>query len=261
MLYEESMYFAPQRQTKMINEGWASFVDYHLLCREGLASLGQDNVANGIWHYAEHKMRVLGGKYSMNPYKLGYEILLDIEDRWNKGRFGPEFENCKDMQEKAKWDKNLGLGMEKVFEVRKHYNDYTLINEFFTKELCDKKEFFEYRKFPNGEWKIVNRDFDSIKKNLLLKYLNGGLPDIRLSDPNHLGKGWFFMQHYPDGRPLYDKYAREVMTSIYRLWKEVVVVATKNMDDVEFVYICDGPNPEKDVHVMQRNDYEKEFIK
>jgi stage V sporulation protein R len=261
MLYEESMYFAPQRQTKMINEGWASFVDYHLLCREGLASLGQENEADGIWHYAEHKMRVLGGKYSMNPYKLGYEILLDIEDRWNKGKFGREWEECKDMQVKEDWDQKLGLGMDKVFDVRKHYNDYTLISEFFTRELCERKEFFEYRKFPNGEWKIINRDFDSIKANLLKKYLNGGLPDIRLTDPNHLGKGWFFLQHYADGRPLYDKYVREVLPSIYRLWRNVVVVATKNMDDTEFVYICDGPNPEKDIHVMERKDYEKEFIK
>ena len=136
-----------------------------------------------------------------------------------------------------------------------------MISEFFTRELCERKEFFEYRKFPNGEWKIINRDFDSIKANLLKKYLNGGLPDIRLTDPNHLGKGWFFLQHYADGRPLYDKYVREVLPSIYRLWRNVVVVATKNMDDTEFVYICDGPNPEKDIHVMERKDYEKEFIK
>ena len=261
MLYEESMYFAPQRQTKMINEGWASFVDYHLLCRKGMASLGQEDVATGIWHYAEHKMRVLGGKYSMNPYKIGFEILLDVEDRWNKGKFGPEYEECKDMKQKAEWDKKLGLGMEKVFELRKFYNDYTLVNEFFTQELCDKKEFYEYRKFPNGEWKIVNRDFKSIKKNLLQKYLNGGLPDIRLTDSNHLGKGWFFMQHYADDRPLYDKYAKEVMTSIHRLWGDLVVLATKSSDGVDFVYICDGVNPESDVHFMAREEYEKEFIK
>ena len=261
MLYEESMYFAPQRQTKMINEGWASFVDYHLLCREGLAAMGQENEDQGIWHYAEHKMRVLGGKYSMNPYKLGFEILLDIEDRWNKGRFGVEYDDCQDMQEKEKWDKKLGLGTEKIFEVRKFYNDYTLINEFFTEELCHKKEFYEYRKFPNGEWKIVNRDFRSIKNHLLQRYLHGGLPDIRLTDANHLGKGWFFMQHYSAGLPLYDKYAREVMTSIHKLWRGVIVLATKNTDGSEFVYICDGMNPEKDIHFMTREDYEKEFIK
>ena len=261
MLYEESVYFQPQRQTKMINEGWASFVDYHLLCREGLVSLGQEDDTDGIWHYAEHKMRVLGGKWSENPYKLGFEILLDIEDRWNKGKFGPEWENCTDMKERANWDKKLGLGLEKLFEVRKYYNDYTLINEFFTRELCEKMQYYNYRRMSTGEWKITDRDFDEVKKKMLKRYCNGGLPDIRLTDPNHLDKGWFFMQHYADGRPLYDKYAREVLTSVQSIWQNTIVLASKSMDDEEFVYVCDGPDIQDDVHALTREDYEKDFMK
>lgn len=261
MLYDEAMYFYPQRITKMANEGWASYTDYHIMCREGLAALGQPTEDAGIWHYAEHKMRVLGGKYSQNPYKLGFELFLDIEDRWNKGRFGTEWENCTDMREKERWNKHLNLGKEKVFEVRKFYNDFTMISEFFTPEFCEKKQFFEYKRFPNGEWKIVDRDFGRIKKKMLQRYLNGGLPDIRLEDPNHLGKGWFFMQHRYEGRPLYDQYARETITSLFRLWRNIVVLATRNRDGIEYVYICEGANPEKDVHIMTREDYEKEFLK
>jgi stage V sporulation protein R len=261
MLYEEALYFSPQRQTKMANEGWASYVDHHIMCVEGLAALGQKSVDAGIWHYADHKWKVLGGKYSQNPYKLGFELFLDIEDRWNKGRFGTEWENCTNMKEKAEWNKNLGLGKEKIFEVRKFYNDFTMIQEFFTQEFCDKKQFYEYKKFPNGEWKIVNRDFKSIKKKLMQRYLNGGLPDIRLTDPNHLGKGWFLMQHIWDGRPLHSNYAFESITALYRLWKNNIVLATRNTDGDEFVYLCNGPSAEKDVHLMTRAEYEKEFIK
>ena len=261
MMYEESMYFAPQRITKMINEGWASFVDYHLLCREGMAALGQESDDCGIWEYAKHKMAVLGGQYSTNPYKLGYEILLDIEDRWNKGKFGQEWDECKDMKERENWDKKVGKGMEKVFEVRRYYNDFTLIQEFFTPELCQKLSFYEYRRFPNGEWKITGRDFKAIKDKLLKKYMNGGLPDIRLTDPNHLGKGWFFMQHSWDGRPLYDKYARETIISVHKLWQNTVILATQNTDGEQYVYICDGMDPDKDVHVLPRDQYETEYLK
>ena len=260
MLYEEAMYFSPQRATKTINEGWASFVDFHLMCRKGLCSLGQKTEDAGIWHYAEHKMRVLGGKYSQNPYKMGFELLLDIEDRWNKGKFGDEWENCTNMKEKQNWDKKLGLGMEKLFEVRKFYNDYTLIQEFFTPEFCEKKKFFEYKKFPNGEYKIINRDFKSIKKKLLQRHLNGGLPDIRLMDPNHLGKGWFLMKLNWDGRPLHEPYARETITSIFRIWKNTVVLSTKTNDGDDFLYICDGPHPDKNVRVMSRAEYEKTYM-
>ena len=266
MLYEEALYFSPQRATKMINEGWASYTDYHILCLDGLASLGQETEDGGIWHYAEHKMRVLGGKYSQNPYKMGYELFMDIKDRWDKGKFGAEWENCTDMQEKQKWDKKLGLGMEKIFEVRKNYNDFTMLHEFFTQDFCQRKKFFEYKRTTKGEYKIINdastpEKFTKLKKKLLQRYTNGGLPDVRLEDPNHLGKGWFMMQHYWDGRPIYDPYARETMTSIYKFWRNPVVLATRNRDGVEYVYVCDGPSVDSNVHVMTRVDYEKDFLK
>lgn len=260
MLYEEAMYFAPQRQTKMINEGWASYVDYYIMCREGLCSLGSPTPDCGIWHYAEHKARVLGGKYSTNPYKLGFQLFLEIEDRWNKGKFGREYEDCQDMVKRAEWDTKTGLGVEKIFEVRKHYNDYTMLSEYFTPEFCEKYEYYEYRKFPSGEWKIVSRDFKAIKEKLLKRYLNGGLPDIRLVDPNHLGKGWFLLQHYHDGRPLYEPYARDTMCSIWKIWQNTVVLATKDDDGVqEMVYVCDGLDPTKVLH-MTREKYEEEYM-
>jgi stage V sporulation protein R len=261
MLYDEAMYFSPQRATKMANEGWASYVDFHLMCEEGMAALGQPGDDCGIWHYADHKWRVLGGKYSQNPYKLGFELFMDIRDRWDKGRFGTEWENCTDLKEKEHWNKKLGLGKEKVFEVRKNYNDFLMIQEFFTPEFCEKKQFFEWKRFPNGEYKIMDRDHKSIKRKLLQKYMNGGLPDIRLMDPNHLGKGWFFMKHMWDGRPIFDQYARETITSLFKLWKNVVVLSTKNRDGLEYLYICNGPSPEKEVHVMTREDYERDFLK
>lgn len=260
MIYEESMYFSPQRATKMANEGWASYVDFYLMCEEGLVSLGQKSPDCGIWHYADHKWRVLGGKYSQNPYKLGFELFIDIKDRWDKGKFGNDWENCTNMQEKKNWNKKTNLGTQKIFDVRKNYNDYTMILEFFTPEFCEKKQFFEWKRFPNGEYKIVDNKFKSIKKKLLQRYLNGGLPDIRLVDPNHLGKGWFLMQHYWDEIPLHYNYAREVMASLYKLWKNNIVISTKNKDGAECLFFCDGPDAERDVRSMSRENYEKNYL-
>lgn len=263
MLYEESIYFGPQRLTKMINEGWASYVDFHLMCGEGLVAAGQKTPDMGIIEYAKHKMLVLGGEWSQNPYKLGFELLMDIEDRWNKGKFGKEWEECDDIQERENWDKKLGLGRQKVFEVRECYNDLTLIAEFFTPEFCEKMGYYEKQKFPSKnpkyewEWRITNKDFNFIKQKLMKRYTNGGLPDIRLVDPNHRGHGWFLMQHMYDGRSLYDNYVRETMTSMYKLWKENIVLATRNDDDEEIVYLCDGRDSINDVKVMHRKEYEQ----
>jgi stage V sporulation protein R len=260
MLYEEALYFAPQRITKTLNEGWASMMDYILLTKKRLVSLGQKTEDMGIFHYAHHKMGVLGGKYSTNPYKTGFYLLHDIMDRWDKGQFGVEWENCKNMHQKENWDLKTNLGKEKIFEVRKYYNDFTFINEFFTQDFCDRFEYFDWKHYPNGEWKIESRDAKVIKRKLLQKYANGGLPDIRLVDPNHRNKNYFLLQHYKsdyDDRELYEPYARAVLTSIHYLWGKEVMLATSDKDNNEMVYVCVGSDPHKDVALVTREDYEK----
>lgn len=255
MLYEEALYFAPQRITKTLNEGWASYTDYEIMANQGYVSLGQSEDTRGIFEYSIHKMQVLGGKYSTNPYKIGFYLLLDIKERWDKGQFGVEWEECKDKKQKENWNLNLNLGKEKIFEVRKFYNDLTFINEYFTQDFCDKFEFFEWKRYPNGEYQIESRDAKRIKKKLLKKYVNGGLPDIRITDSNHKNKGWLLLQHYADGRILHTPYALATMTSLYFFWKKEVVLATIDSNGDEIVYFCNGTDPENDVMTMSRDEY------
>lgn len=259
MLYDESMYFAPQRMTKMLNEGWASFVDYKLMAGKGYASLGQESDDMGIIEYAAHKMGVLGGKYSMNPYNLGFKLFLDIEDRWNKGQFGPEWDDCTNQKDRENWDKNLGLGLQKCFEVRKCYNDVMALHEFFTQEFCDKNEFFDWKLYPNGEYRIESRDVNVIRRKLIQKYSNGHLPDVRLTDSNHLGRGWFLIEHQWDGRMLFDSYVRHTLVSLYTIWQNVIILASRTDDGQEFVYFCESTN-HKDVVTLTREEYEKRVV-
>ena len=255
MLYEEAMYFAPQRATKMLNEGWASYGDYNMMCKKGLCGLGQPTEDSGIIDYAIHKAGVLGGKFSMNPYKLGFCLFQDIENRWNKGRFGTEWEECTDTIARQKWDKKLGLGHEKVFEVRKHYNDVTALLEFFTQEFCDKHEFFEWKHYPNGKYKIVSRDYKVIRNKLIQRYMNGGLPVLRLTDPNFKGSGIMMLQHEWEGRTLYEPYVKAVLNSLCELWGNEVCIASRDHDGNEIVYY--GYDGEDAVEVMDREDFEK----
>ncbi|MCK9458387.1 MAG: SpoVR family protein [Proteobacteria bacterium] len=256
MIYEEEIYFSPQRPTKMLNEGWASFVDFNLMAVQGFVSLGQSEHDNGIVEYAIHKMGVLGGKYSMNPYKLGFCIFQDIEERWNKGQFGPLYDECRDIKQREDWDEKLGLGHDKVLEVRKFYNDFTAISEFFTEDFCNKYEFFEWEHRPNGEYVIKSRDYKKIKKKLIGDYLNGGLPDVRLADPNHLNRGHMLLQHQWDGYPLYPSYAKDTILSLRRLWglNREVILATRDKDGEELIYVTRSPDT---VVAVNRQEYDK----
>src|SRR5262245_13746117 len=132
----EAYYFDPQAHTKLLNECRASYCHSRILTEKALK-------AAEIIDYADHAAGVMspsGGQ--LNPYKLGIELLRDIEDRWNKGRFGKEWEECDSLAARRSWDKRLGLGRRKIFEVRKLYNDVTFIDEFFTLEFCREQKFF-----------------------------------------------------------------------------------------------------------------------
>lgn len=258
MLYDESIYFFPQRQTKVMNEGWASHVDSQIMAREGLVGLGQKSEDCGIVEYAAHKMGVLGGKYSMNPYKLGYYLFLDIEERWNKGRFGIEWDDCADIRKKEAWDTGANLGKEKIFEVRKYYDDLTFINEFFTEDFCRQQEYFHWKKFPNGEYRIESRDYKEIKYKLMQRHLNGGVPVIKLTEPNYRGKGYMMLQHEWDGRQLHDPYLREVISSLHFLWGNDVFLATNKEDGSEVIYNA-HTSDSNDVQATTRKEHVKRW--
>src|SRR3990167_2168298 len=101
MVREEAYYFAPQRMTKIMNEGWASYWHSKILTEKLLEP-------SEFLDFADRHAGVMvtqpGG---MNPYKLGIELFRHIEDRWNKGKFGKDYDTCDDMQAKKKWDKKL----------------------------------------------------------------------------------------------------------------------------------------------------------
>jgi stage V sporulation protein R len=256
MLYEEAMYFYPQRQTKVLNEGWASTTDSVIMAEMGFISLGQKSDDMGIIEYADHKMGVLGGKYSTNPYKLGYYLLSDIRERWDKGRFGQEWEECNDMHKKETWDIPTNQGKEKMFEVRKYYDDLTLIHEFFTEDFCRKQEYFYWKHYPNGEYRLESRDYKKIKQMLMRKHINGGLPDIKLTEPNYSGRGAMMLQHEYDGRPLYDPYIGDVLSSIRYIWNNDVVLATQDKTGKEKFYLASGNNS---VQLLDRQQLKRLF--
>jgi stage V sporulation protein R len=150
------------------------------------------------------------------------------------------------------------LGREKVFEVRKFYDDVTLLLEFFDADFVSKYEFFEWKRYPNGEYKIETRDPKKIKKRLIQRHLNGGLPEIHLVDPNHKGKGYLFLQHQWEGRELYPSYVGPVMQSLQFLWGNEVYLATKDKNGSEIIYCAYGHDDPDDVVVVSRKEYESE---
>lgn len=234
IIREEAYYFAPQAQTKIMNEGWASYWHSTIMTRNILSDAE-------IIDFADHHsgtVSIQPGR--LNPYKVGLELFRDIEDRWNKGKFGKEYEECDDMVEKHRWNRNLGLGRKKIFEVRKIYNDVTFIDTFLTPEFCVEHKLFAYEyNRQSSQYEIASREFAAVKRKLLMMLTNFGHPFIEVLNANYGNRGELLLYHRHEGIDLRVDYAREVLKNLYTIWKRPTLIETKVGDKLK-IYSYDG---------------------
>ncbi len=234
VLRDEAYYFVPQRQTKIMNEGWAAYWHSKMLTEKILD-------ASEIIDYADNNAGVMAtapGK--LNPYKLGVELFRSIEERWNKGQFGREWEECTDLDAKRDWDMRLGLGRKKIFQVRALYNDVTFIDEFLTPEFVREQKLYTFGySGRNDRLEIESRSFREVKEKLLFALTNFGDPYIRVTDANYGNRGELLLEHQHGGTDLRADYARETLVALVRCWKRPALVATK-MDGKQVMLRYDG---------------------
>lgn len=213
IIRDEAYYFAPQAMTKVMNEGWATYWHSKLMTQHFLE-------AKEIVHYADQHSGVVhmpaGG---FNPYKIGVEMFKEIEDRWNKGQHGPEWERLDSLGAKRRFDDGSMKGREKIFEVRRIYNDVNFIDEFLTPEFVEKHQMYQFRRDPQtGEVRVVTRDFDRIKQTLLYQLTNMGQPFIYVVDANYLNRGELFLAHEFSGLEVDASMAVETLRALRAIW-------------------------------------------
>ena len=104
-------------------------------------------------------MATSGGR--LNPYKLGVELYRNIEDRWNKGQFGKEWEECDDLEAKRKLESPARPRQEEDLRgALALYNDVTFIDEFLTPDFCRDHKLFSFSwSNRNERFEIETREF------------------------------------------------------------------------------------------------------
>jgi stage V sporulation protein R len=221
MVREEAYYFAPQRLTKIMNEGWASYWHSRMMTEQLLEP-------SEIIDFAERHAGAMAMQgMQVNPYKLGIELFRDIEERWDKGRFGKEYEDCDDIEAKRRWDTGLGEGRKRIFDVRHTYNDVTFVDTFLTPEFCDEQKLFTWEFNPKtGRKEITGRDFRKVKDGLLASLANGGQPVIEITEANHENRGELVLTHRFDQQELDTGYATQTLEHLHKLWTRPVHIET-----------------------------------
>jgi len=131
IIREEAYYFYPQYCTKIINEGFASYMHAELMY---LLNDDMLNSSEYIDFVKIHQSVVQPGssKLNINPYFLGFTILNDIKKRWDIKYEAGESEIT---------------GFQKILKVCEDEDDISFLREYLTQEIVDELKMFTYKSF------------------------------------------------------------------------------------------------------------------
>ncbi|MGP1273338.1 MAG: SpoVR family protein [Phycisphaerales bacterium] len=238
IIRDEAYYFAPQAQTKVMNEGWATYWHSKLMTSHFLDS-------SEIIHYADQHSGVVhmapGG---FNPYKIGVELFKDIERRWDRGQHGHDWERLDSLGAKKRHDDGSMAGRDKIFQIRTIYNDVSFIDEFLTPEFVERHRMYQTGRDPRtGELKIVSRDFERVKQTLLYRLTNMGQPMMYVVDANYLNRGELFLANKWNGLEVDIARALPVLQNLCAIWGRPVHLQARVQDEM-WLFSCTSPEGE-----------------
>jgi len=222
-----AQYFYPQGQTKVMNEGWATFWHYTLL--NALYDDGLVTDAFMLEVLQSHTNAITQPPYhhpyfsGINPYTLGYHMMQDIrriceqpteEDK----QWFPFLAN-------TDWQSSLDSAM-------RHFKDESFIGQYLSPKLIRELKLFHIvddDRSPELYVHAIHNEegYKNIRDSLSRQYNLGYLePDIQISEVNLQGDRALSLRHLQQNRvPLADS-KMEVLKHLYRLWQFPIVLQT-----------------------------------
>ncbi|SPF33155.1 fragment of stage V sporulation protein R (part 2/2) [Candidatus Desulfosporosinus infrequens] len=200
---EESFYFYPQIETKIINEGWATF--WHAKIMRELELTDAESLEFALMH----SQVVQPSRMGLNPYYLGVKI-------W----------------EKLAKDKPLS----ELFEVRESENDLSFIRNHLTRELVEELNLFNFRKI-GAHWQVTENEWEKVRDNLVQQLVNGGHPRIVVLEGDFEGRGGLYLKHRHEGADLDIVYLEKTLSLVQFLWGKSVGLETV-VDAKKVIFEC-----------------------
>jgi len=205
----EAEYFLPQIETKIMNEGWASYTHYNILKQ---LDLPQELHLEFIKRHNDVIAPAIGG---LNPYYIGFKIFEYLEKKYGK---------------------------EKIFEVREVDRDSSFLRRYLTRELCEELNLFQYnqRTFDTIIEEISDEDgWKSIRDTISYTCGIGSIPYVRVADLNKNDRT-LTLENVYDGRSLDLSYAKATLQYIQELWGNDVKLVTQGSDTQTVIITCDS---------------------
>ncbi|OCA88617.1 MULTISPECIES: SpoVR family protein [unclassified Bacillus (in: firmicutes)] len=208
MMREEMLYFWPQLETKIMNEGWASYWHQRILRELDLTS------GESIEFAKLNAGVVQPSRTGINPYYLGIKMFEDIEERYNN----PD-------EEMRRRGVKPNSGREKMFEVREIESDISFLRNYLTKDLVMREDMYLFQK-KGRDYKIVDKQWKAVRDQLVGMRVNGGFPYITVNDGDYLKNGELYLKHWFEDIELDVKYLEKVLPHMHYLWGRTVHMET-----------------------------------
>jgi spore cortex formation protein SpoVR/YcgB (stage V sporulation) len=220
-----SQYYYPQMQTKLMNEGFASFVHYYIMNR----LWETDQISNGqaleflhshssVLTQLTHTSEYYSG---FNPYALGFEMFSEIRrvcehptevDR----EYFPHMvgENWKEV----------------ILDAVENYRDESFISQFLTPATVKKWRLFEITNKEQDPFVMVTsiqnrKDFNNVRQTLSRQYSIGQLmPTIEVIDANVQTTRELHLKHTPYDNSELHECSEEVLQYLEQLWGYPVLI-------------------------------------
>lgn len=242
-----AQYFYPQRQTQVMNEGWATFWHYTLLNELYDRGLVTDGF---MFEFLQSHTSVIyqppfdSPHYSgINPYTLGFAMMSDLrricesptdEDR----RWFPDIAG-------SDWKETLQFAM-------RNFKDESFILQFLSpKVIRDLKLFCVLDDDSRNEIEISaihdEEGYRTVREQLAGQYnLGNREPNIQIVDIDMRGDRAMYLQHIQHNRRPLDENTEEVLKHLHQLWGFDVHLQSLQNGEVTATFHCPPQDDDED---------------
>lgn len=243
IIREEAFYFYPQYITKIMNEGFASYIHAELMYVMGEEMLSAEEYLDFV---KIHERVVQPGRdpFNMNPYFLGFTIFNDIKRRWDELH--------------AKGESDI-TGFEKILEVIQEEDDVSFLNIYLTQEIVDELKMFTYvRKMDqrsNQYIEVESKKSKDIVDSMTSKLYNYRVPMIAITNVTAMS---LELEHgSPEVGTIAYKHLPKVMEYLYEAWGNVIDLKTWDSAGKPFHFTFDeegfsDADPNKGTLIVKR---------
>ncbi len=183
-----------------------------------MRQLGERGVISDseIIEFAQLHSGVLSpSRTSLNPYYIGFKMFEDIERRWDSPT----------TEEQERLGRKVGMGHQKIFEVRELDNDVSFLRNYLTEDLIKDLDLYLYKK-EGDEWVIVEKNWQKVRDGIVGSMTNFGYPYLVIDNGDYHGNRELYIKHLSEGQELDLNYAEKTLQYVYTMWGRPVHLET-----------------------------------